>query len=1030
MFAHFFIKRPVFASVCSLLIILVGFVGYTRLPVQEFPSIDPPVVNVNTIYPGANSNVVETEVTEILEDEINGVEGLKTLSSTSRQGVSSITVEFQLNRDLDQAAQDVRTRVSQVLGEIPDQAESPVVEKRSADASPILWFALYGDRFSALELSNYADKFVIDALENVPGVSTIFVGGERRYAMRLWIDPPKLASRDLTVLDIENALRQDNVEIPGGRIEADQSEYSVRVLGRMSEPSEYENLVIKKRDDGTQIRLKDLGRAEVGAEDYRSFVRFNGETALGLGIVKLSDANTIAVAKAVQERMAELAQNFPEGMNYQVAFNRSEFVEMAIEEVWGAIYLAVFLVVLVIFFFLRDWRATIIPAVTIPVSLIGAFGIMFFLDYSINTLTLFALTLATGLVVDDTIVVLENIVRYVEEKDLKPYQAAMAGIAEVVFAVIATTIVLIAVFLPVSFATGNTGRLFTQFALTLAGSVVISSFVALTLAPSLSARVLKHGSQLHGRLFDWVEAMLNQLQNFYQSSLRKFMPVKGLIIGGFFVSLAATAFLFTRIPGEFLPQEDRGAIFTAITAPEGVTIDYTSQVMEQVEQVYSEVPEVESYFSVGALGRGAPGQVNTGFAFAKLKPWSERTEPGQSQEALIGQLYGKFAQITDALVFPFSPPSLPGSGFSQPVQYVLQGTDLQNLADVSGELANRARQSQTLVNVDTDLKLNKPEITIQIDRKRAADLGISVQDISRTMQILLGSQEITNFSRGNRLYEVVVQAEDSLRKNPNIIEELYIRSQNGGLVPMGNVVDMKTTTTPPQINHFNRFRSATISGSPAPNSSLGEALGSLEAAAQEVIPDDMRTSLAGESLEFKEAGEAILFIFALALAFIFLVLAAQFESYLDPLVVLLAVPLSLLGAIGALLLRGLPLNVYSQIGLVMLIGLSTKNSILMVEFANQLRRHHGLSIPEAAMEAGRIRFRPIMMTAFSTIFGLLPLALATGAGAASRISIGMAVIGGMFVSTFGSLYVVPVFYILASTVQRRFSKRFLADDGE
>ncbi|MBP0002443.1 MAG: efflux RND transporter permease subunit [Cyanobacteria bacterium SBC] len=1023
MFSNFFVKRPVFASVCSLLIVLIGFVGYGRLPVQEYPSIDPPVVNVTAVYPGANPRVVETEVTEILEAEINGIEGIKTLSSESREGVSSITVQFDLGEDVDVGAQEVRSRVSQAVGELPDDVESPVIRKQSGDSSPIVWFGLYGsdESVTTLELSDYADRFLVDALESVNGVSSIIIGGERRYAMRLWIDPQRLAARNLTVLDLEDALRRENVEIPSGRIEGQTSEFSVRTLGRLQTPPEYEELTIATNSDGSQVRLKDIGRAEIGAEDERSFVRLNGLPAVGLGIVKLSSANTLEVAAGVREKMKELRSQFPPGIDYEVAVDNSEFVQLAIDEVWYSLYLAVFLVILVIFFFLRDWRSTLIPAVTIPVSLIGAFGIMFFLDFSINTLTLFALTLATGLVVDDTIVVLENIVRYIEEENMKPYRAAMEGLKEVVFAVIATTVVLVAVFLPVGFSTGTTGRLFTEFALTLAGSVVISSFVALTLAPALSARVLKHDSQLHGWLFDKVEDLLDGTAQFYARTLRFVLSVKGIVVVGFFLSMALVTVLFSQLPKEFLPTEDRGRILTFVRAPQGVTIDYTDRVMRQLEALYSDIPEVRYYFTVGAFGRGAPGQVNQGITFVRLQPWSERKQPNQSQQALVGQFFGQFSGIPDALIFPTNPSSLPGVGFSQPVQFVLQGNDLEELAEVSEELAQRARQLPELVNIDTSLKLTQPELTISIDRSKAAELGITARDIASTMQILLGSQEITEFNRGNRRYEVIVQAEDEFRMSPEDINELYIRTQAGTLIPLGNIVSIDTTTTPPQIEHYKRFRSATIEGSPTPGYSLGQALTALETLAEEVVPQNITTALAGQSLEFAEAGQATAFIFALALAFIFLVLAAQFESYLDPIVVLLAVPLSLLGAFGALWIARLDLNIYSQIGVIMLIGLATKNSILIVEFANQ-KREQGLSISQAVLEAGKIRFRPILMTGFSTIFGLLPLALATGAGAASRVSIGMSVVGGMLVSTLLSLYVVPVFYVLANVAQKRLVK--------
>ncbi len=1044
MFAHFFIRRAVFASVCSLLIVLTGIVGYTRLPVQEYPSIDPPVVSVSTTFLGASPQVVETEVTEILEAEINGINGIKTLTSQSRESVSSITVLFEIGENIDVGAEEVRSRVARVADDLPEDADPPIVTKASGDASPILWFAIYGENFSTLSLSDYADRFIVDQLETVPGVSSIIIGGERRYAMRLWLDPQRLAARNLTVLDVEAALEAENVEIPSGLIEGETTEYSVRTLGRLQTPEEYEALVLRRDADGSQVTFRQVGRAEIGAEDDRSFLRFKGEPAVGIGVVKLSGSNTLDVARGVKARMASLANDFPTGMSYEVPFDVSDFIQRAIDEVWRALYIAISLVILVIFLFLRDWRATLIPAVTIPVSLIGAFAVIFFLGFSINTLTLFALTLATGLVVDDTIVVLENIVRYVEEQDMDPFTASFNGIREVVFAVIATTAVLVAVFLPVGFATGATGRLFVEFALTLAGAVIISSFVALTLAPALCARLLRKKTANQGQrhtspsssslstpstfrianifslaIFDRI---LKGMTLVYQRSLERLMAFKLLAIVGLLLSFGISIFLLQLLPREFLPVEDRGAVLTFVRAPQGVTLDYTSQVMEQLEQVYSQLPQARSYVSIGAFSQSGPGRTNEALAFVRLKPWSERRGPGQSQQATVGQLFGKFGAITDAFALPINPPSLPGVGFSQPIQFVLQGNDLEALAETSQTLVNRARQLPQLINLDTNLKLNKPEIELQVDRRQAANLGISMRDVSRTLQILLGGEKITSFNRGNRRYEVVVQAREQFRADPEDIKELPIRTRSGEVLPLGSIANVAMTTTPPEVNHFNRFRAATIEGSPAPGVSLGAALAALEGVAAEVLPGDMRTSLSGESLSLKEAGQATQFIFGLALLFIFLVLAAQFESYVDPLVIMLAVPLSLLGAFGAMLLFGVSLNLYSQVGLIMLIGLVTKNSILIVEFANQLR-DQGLPIAKAAVEAGRVRFRPILMTAFSTIFGLLPLAFASGAGAASRVSLGIAVLGGMLVSTVLSLYVVPVFYVIAANAQARLMKR-------
>jgi len=1019
MFTDFFIKRPVFASVCSLLIILVGLVGYFRLPVREFPDIEPPVVSVTTTFPGANSSVVETEVTEILEDEINGVDGIKTLSSTSRQGTSTITVEFELVRDLDTAAQDVRSRIGQVRNDLPEAVESPVVRKQ-AGGSAIIWFALYSEQFSALELTDYADRVLIDQLESVTGVSRIQIGGERQFAMRLWLDPRKLAARSLTVLDVEQALQRENVEIPSGIVEGELNEFSVRTLGRLSQPEGFNALVLRSEENGAQVQLRDVGYAELGAESYRSFSRFRQQPAVGLGVVKLSDANTLAVAEGVKAQMQQLSQNFPEGMKYAIASDDSKFVDVAINRVWRSLFFAVGLVILVIFIFLRDWRAVIIPTITIPVALIGAFGVMFLFGFSINTLTLFALTLATGLVVDDTIVVLENIVRHIEEDEMPPFQAAFVGVAEVVFAVIATTVVLVAVFMPVAFSTGITGRLFTEFALTLAGAVVLSSFVALTLAPSISARLLRPG-KMGNWLFRLIERGLQWLRQGYVWSLRQSMKFRSIIVVVFVAALGLAYFSFNQVPRGFLPTEDRGSIFTIIRAPEGVSINYTDRILQQVEDIYSEIPEIESYFAIGGFSSGGgSSNVNEAIAFVNLKPWGERE---RSQQEIVNQVRGRIAQqITGAIVLPTNPSGLPGAGFSQPVQFVLQGNDLQTLADAADGMVGQARQIPAVVNADSNFQINKPELTVQPNRRQAANLGISVQDISRTLQIFLGGEDITDFTQENRRFEVVVQAQDQYRDTIDSIDTLYVRSDQGALVPLSSVVTVERSTAPPQINHFNRLRSATISGTPAEGTSLGEALAALRNQAQQVLPSDISTALAGQSLRFEEAGQSTLFIFGLALIFIFLVLAAQFESYLDPLVILLAVPLSLLGAFGALWLAGLELNIYGQIGLIMLIGLVTKNSILIVEFANQ-KREEGRSIPQAAMDAGSIRFRPILMTACSTIFGLMPLVFASGAGAVSRQSLGTVVVGGMVAATILSLYVVPVFYAIATSAQERLAAK-------
>ncbi|MGD1936655.1 MAG: efflux RND transporter permease subunit [Cyanophyceae cyanobacterium] len=1027
MFVNFFLRRPVFASVCSLLIVLVGVVSFGQLPVQEFPQIDPPVVTISTTYLGASPETVETEVTEILEREINGAEGIDTLTSSSSQSQSQIRARFLVGQDINVAAQDVRDRVARAVRFLPEEVEPPIVRRESGDASPIVWIALSGGgRLSSLEVNDYAEQNIIDILEALPGVSRVFIGGQRRYAMRLWVDPPRLVARNLTVQDIEDALREQNIELPSGRVEGNTTEYSVRVQGRLRSPEEYENLVLASRSDGTTVKFRDIGRVELGAENERTFARSNGDEAIALGIVKLSTANTLEVANGAVAEMERLSEQFPEGMSYRVAFDRAEFVARAIQEVWSALAIAIVLTIISIFVFLHDWRATLIPAVTIPVSLIGSLGVIAALGYSINTLTLFALTLATGLVVDDTIVVLENVIRYLqggEDTTVNPeangagrsaFTATAIATKEVFFAVIATTVVLVAVFVPVIFSGGETGRLFSEFSATLAGAVVVSTFVALTLAPPLCARLLRPQGEPKG-IFAAFDRGLNWTRDAYGGLLKKVVRSPGLVIIIFLVSTVGGWWCFDQLPRELIPGEDRGVVLTFVNGPDGASLPYTDRVTQKVEDVFAENSAIEGYFVVGAFSRGGGvGQTNRAISFAKLNPWEERS-PEENQSAVIGGLFGAFSQIPEARIFPIAPSGLPGAGFGSPLQLVVQGNDLETIAAETEKLAAQARELPQLRNVDVDLSFTQPEVAVRINRDKAAALGVEVRDISRTMQTLLGGRDVTSFNRGNRRYEVIIQAESQFRADPEAIANLYIETNPddgpAAAVPLGALVNIETVTTPPTIAHFNRRRTATLSASPAPGYSLGEALEALQTLADDVLPEGFRTDVSGESRTLVQSGQTVLFIFGLSMAFVFLVLAAQFESYLDPLIIMLAVPLALLGAFGALLLFGQTLNAYSQVGLVVLIALATKNSILIVEFANQLRAS-GMPLIKSAVEAGRIRFRPILMTAFSTLFGILPLVLSSGPGAASRTALGVAVLGGMALSTVLSLGVVPVFYIL------------------
>ena len=1006
----FFIKRPVFASVCSLLILLAGLISFDRLAVREFPQIDPPVVSVSTTYPGASPQVVETEVTEVLEAELNGIDGVDLLTSNSRQASSGITVEFNLDRDLDTAAQEVRDRINRVLNDLPDAVEAPVVRKQSAESSSILWFALFSDTRSPEELGDYADRFVVEALESVPGVSSIDIAGERRFAMRLWLDPQRMAARDISVLDVEQALQAANIELPSGLIENDRNEFTVRTRGRLLTPTDYEGLVLRANPDGSQVRLADVGRAEIGAEDDRARASFRGKPAVGLGIVRIADANTLEVARAAKVKMAELAEAFPADLQYDISFDSSAFIAASIAGVWQSLAWAIALVVLVIFAFLYDWRATLVPAITIPVSLIGVFALMNLLGFSINTLTLFALTLATGIVVDDTIVVLENIASRLQLQRGQRLTAATIATKEVVFAAIATTVVLVAVFLPVGFSRGTTGQLFAEFAITLAGAVVISTFVALTLAPPLAARLLQTQPP-QNRLARSVEGVLGLLRSLYGRSLEVALRHSWAIAAIFVAALWGTGWCFQQLDREFLPTEDRGSIITIIRAPEGASSTQTDRVIDRLGELYRPIPEIETFLAYS----GFSGRVNGGIAFARLSDWEERRDPEQSQQAIVRRLLGEVREITDARVIPANRTSLRNvGGPRQAIVLEMLGSDLQALATTAATFARDAEALPEVADLDSSFDFNKPEFVVDVDRARAARLGVSVRDVARTLQILLGGEDLTSFNQGNRRFDVIAQAEDRFRTSPEAIDTYSVRSQNGQLVRLGNVATVTATTTPPSITHYQRSRSVSVTASPAPGYSLGQAVAALEAYAREVLPPGgIDIAFGGQAKELAEAQRATNFLFGLALLFIFLVLAAQFESYLDPVSILLAVPLSLLGGFVALQVMGISFNVYSQIGVVMLIGLATKNSILLVEFANQ-QRDRGLSSHEAILAAARSRLRPILMTAISTIVGLLPLALATGAGAASQRSLGVVVLGGMAVSTLLSLYVVPVFYRFAA----------------
>jgi len=998
------IKRPVLATVMSLLIVLVGVISFLRLTVREYPKIDSPVVSVRAVYKGADPQVIESQVTQPLEDSISGIEGVRTLKSVSREEVSQITVEFVRERDPDAAANDVRDRVSRVRGRLPDEVDEPVIAKVEADAQAIMWLRFFSDRHDALEISDYADRYVADRLKALTGVASVIVGGDRRYAMRIWLDRERLAGYGLAPQDVEEALRRQNVEVPSGRIESRTREFTVLSESDLRTPEEFNRLIVREVK-GYPVRLRDVGRAELGAQDERNIVRVDGNPAVGLGVVKQSTANTLGVAQAVKSELPKIRETLPAGMNLGVAFDTSVFIERSITSVYTVMAEALTLVVLVIFFFLRSLRATLIPFVTIPVSLIGAFFLVWIMGFTINVLTLLGIVLAIGLVVDDAIVVLENIHRYIE-KGMPPLKAAFVGSREIAFAVVAMTITLAAVFAPLAFSTGNTGRLFMEFALTVAAAVVVSGFVALTLTPMMCSKLLRHEAR-HGSLYNASERFFQGLASGYRRSLAWSLRHRLIVVAVFAaVSLGGLA-LFKTLNSELSPLEDRGFFIGVMVAPEGATLEYTDGYARIWEEIYSQVPEITSYFVAVAPGLERPNPVNFALSFVRLSPWSERGQKASEITAALGPKM--FASMPGVLAFPINPPSLGQSFRNPPLQFVVQGNSYEELDRAVSALIDRARAYPGLVNVDSDLKLNRPQLSVEINREKAAAVGVQVETIGRTLETLLGGRQVTRFKREGKQYDVIVKLEDKDRRQPADLTAIYVRGTDGRLNQLANLVSVNETVAPKELNHFNRLRAAIIQANLAPGYTLSEVLDFMERAAADVLPSEFRTALDGQSREFREGGQELWVVFALALAFIYLVLSGQFESFRGPLVIMLTVPLAITGALATMKIAGITLNVYSQIGLVMLIGLITKNGILIVEFANQLRGR-GLEKVEALIEASTLRLRPILMTSLATTFGAMPLALAIGAGAESRSAIGWVIVGGVSVGTLFTLYVIPTAY--------------------
>jgi multidrug efflux pump len=1004
------IRRPVLATMMSLALVLFGVISYNRLSVREFPDIDPPIVSVSTILPGANPRVVESAVTDILEEELATLEGLRTLTSNSGEQSSNITLEFTLERDIEVSAQDVREKVARVRNRLPREVLEPVVAKQDADAQPFYWLALSGQGYSLLQLSDIGDRIVKTRLQTISGVGRAFIAGERRYSMRVWLSPRELAARGLTVQDVEEAIRSRNVEIPSGRIESSQREFTVRSLGELKTPDQFANITVANQN-GSLVKLRDLAVVELGPRNERSYLRFRGDPAVGVGIVRQSKANMVDVADAIREALPEIQAMLPPGVSIGTAFDSSVFVKRSIRETLYTLGLAAVLVVIIIFVFLRNLRATVIPGLAIPVSIIASFGLMYVFGYTVNTFTLLALILAIGLVVDDAIVVLENAYRHQETMHDDPEVAAITGTREIAFAVIATTVALVAVFTPLAFLQGTTGRLFNEFGVTLAGAVVVSSFVALTFTPMLCAKILRVPTS-HGRIFKFLERGFNWLSDHYATGLAWGIHHRWIVVGGAFATILVSFWSFNSLKREFIPAEDRGWFMAFATAPEGSTPDYTDKYIRQIESIIDRTEGVDTYFAI--TGGFVP--VNQGIVFANLEDWADRS---QTTQEILGGVLPQLFGIPGVFAFAFTPS--PVGGFGQPVQYVIKNPDADSLTVAKDRFLQRANQLAGLVRPDISPKVNKPELTIVYDRDRAEDLGVSVRDVGATLETMLGGRRVNTFTRQNKLYDVVVRMTPEDRATPADISDLYVRGRGGELINLDQVANVVEGVGPATLSHHDRVRSFTLSASLAPGFVLGEAIDSLDVIAAEVLPSGSSTALAGESREYRDSGNALFFAFVLALIVTYMVLAAQFESLVHPFTVLMAVPLAVTGALVTLQVAGSTLNVYSQIGMILLIGLSSKNSILLVEFANQLKAR-GKDTIDAIQEAGRIRLRPILMTAVSTVAGATPIALGISAGSESRIPLGLVIVGGITIATVLTLFLVPVVFVLLDSLHARLSR--------
>ncbi|MDO9552437.1 efflux RND transporter permease subunit [Rhodonellum sp.] len=1011
------IRRPVLAIVMSLTILLFGIIGISFLGIREFPSVDPPIINVRTTYVGANADVIEAQITEPLEEAINGIAGIKSLTSTSNDGTSNITVEFDVGADLEAAANDVRDKVSGAQRNLPPDTEPPVVSKADADSQPIVFLNVQSNERSLLEISDIANNIFKERLQTIPGVSTVQIWGEKRYAIRLRMDPLRMASYGITPLDVLNKVQSENVELPSGRIEGSAIELSVRTKSRLSTPQEFNDLIIKE-DQNNIVRFQDIGKAELAALNERTVLKRDGVPMVGVVLVPLPGSNNIEIVDEFYKRLEMIKKDIPADVKLDIGFDSTNYIRSSISEVQETILLAFVLVVLIIFLFLRDWRTTFIPVLTIPISLIGVFFIMYLMDFSINVLTLLGIVLSIGLVVDDAIVVLENIYTRIEKGE-NPASAAEKGSEEIFFAVIATTIALAAVFLPVIFLTGTTGRLFREFGIVVAGSVIISSFVALTMTPMLSTFLLKKREKQNW-FYNKTEPGFLWLNEKYESALNSFMKVRWSA----FVIILVMGFgiyqLVSIIPTELAPVEDRGEFRLNLTGPEGATFGFMDNVLDNMTQEFLEMippEEREGIITVTSPGFGT-ASTNSGFLRVILKDAQQRE---RSQQEIFDQVSVKLKDFTAVRAFATQPQSIGDRRGGLPVQYVLQAPTLDKLKEVIPTFMEKVGENPVFSFSDINLKFTKPEIEIEIDREKARNIGISVQEIARTLQLSYSGQRFAYFIMNGKQYQVVGEMNLQDRNEPINLRMLYVRAENGELVQLDNLVTIRENSTPPQLYRYNRFVSATVSAGLAPGYTIGAGLDEMDKIAAEVLDESFSTELAGLSKEYRESSNSLVFAFLFALILIYLVLSAQFESFLDPLTIMFTVPLALFGALFSLWIFDFTLNIFSQIGIIMLIGLVTKNGILIVEFANQ-RKAQGMSVEEAIVGAAGARFRPILMTSLSTILGILPIALALGAGAESRVPMGVAVIGGLAFSTVLTLFVIPAIYTYLTSKKGRLAR--------